>query len=72
MARGEPEESYGCRFGRLPGCDGTCSYCRARCGHDGGPGIVAAHHCFCLRAKDHPLDSQRPHHCGCGAVWTGL
>lgn len=59
-----------CRLGRLPGCDGTCEYCLGRCLSDGGPGLTAAHQCSCIREKDHPLDSSRPHRCGCGSVWS--
>lgn len=59
-----------CRFGRLAGCDGTCEYCRGRCLSDGGPGLTVEHQCSCIREKSHPLDSQRPHRCGCGSVWS--
>ncbi|QSL99934.1 endonuclease VII [Gordonia phage Ayotoya] len=40
------------------------------CGHDGGTGIGAGHECRCNRTAGHPLDSGRPHGCGCGAMWA--
>lgn len=64
------DKTIGCQLGRLPDCDGTCAYCAARCLSNGGPGIGPGHECFCIREKDHPLDSPRPHHCGCGAIWS--
>lgn len=41
-----------------------------KCFHDGGQGIGAGHVCLCIREHDHPDDSDRPHACGCGAVWA--
>ena len=43
---------------------------KARCDHDGGRGIGAGHVCRCVRAPGHPLDSDRPHGCTCGALWA--
>lgn len=40
------------------------------CQHDGGIGIGAMHTCYCIRPKDHPIDSERPHGCNCGALWA--
>ncbi|QAU06867.1 endonuclease VII [Gordonia phage Brylie] len=40
------------------------------CGHAGGTGIGAGHECRCNRTAGHPLDSGRPHGCGCGAMWA--
>lgn len=40
------------------------------CGHDGGQGIGAGHVCRCTRKRGHALDSERPHGCSCGAMWS--
>lgn len=40
-----------------------------RCAHNGGQGVGAGHTCKCVRSKGHPLDSDRPHGCSCGALW---
>jgi hypothetical protein len=39
------------------------------CNHNGGVGIGAGHVCRCVRLPGHPLDSDRPHGCSCGALW---
>lgn len=39
------------------------------CNDDGGIGIGSGHVCRCIRKADHPLDSDRPHGCTCGALW---
>lgn len=41
------------------------------CGGSGGQGIGAGHVCVCIRPAGHPLDSDRPHGCECGALWAG-
>lgn len=66
----KPMSAVDCRFGRIPQCDGTCVYCAASCLSSGGSGLVPGHECFCIRERNHDLDSPRPHHCGCGAAWT--
>jgi hypothetical protein len=43
---------------------------RQLCGHNGGYGIGAGHECRCVRVAGHPLDSDRPHGCECGALWS--
>lgn len=40
------------------------------CGDDGGYGAPMSHRCTCVREKGHPLDSDRPHGCSCGAAWA--
>lgn len=40
-----------------------------QCNHGGGVGIGAGHFCYCNRRALHPLDSERPHSCSCGAMW---
>lgn len=43
---------------------------RTLCQSSGGRGIGAGHVCSCNRIAGHPLDSDRPHGCGCGAPWS--
>lgn len=40
------------------------------CNHNGGRGIGAGHVCRCVRPAGHPLDTDRPHGCSCGALWA--
>jgi hypothetical protein len=40
------------------------------CDDDGGRGIGAGHVCRCVRKDGHPIDSDRPHGCTCGALWA--
>lgn len=49
--------------------ESTPETAEVRCGSDGGRGIGAGHVCTCVRRFDHPLDSERPHGCPCGALW---
>jgi hypothetical protein len=39
------------------------------CNSHGGTGVGSDHDCRCIRAQGHPLDSDRPHGCSCGAMW---
>lgn len=41
-----------------------------QCQHEGGMGIGAGHVCYRVRARGHPIDSDRPHGCSCGALWA--
>lgn len=41
-----------------------------KCENNGGTGIGAGHTCRCNRHAEHPLDSDRPHVCPCGAMWA--
>ncbi|WP_246872517.1 hypothetical protein [Rhodococcus sp. DMU1] len=41
-----------------------------KCGHNGGQGTGAGHVCVCIRGMNHPFDSERPHGCSGGALWT--
>ena len=40
------------------------------CDSSGGYGSMFGHQCRCNRQAGHPLDSDRPHGCSCGAPWS--